>query len=269
MKTINELFDFTGKTIIITGAAGAIGSEASRFLSSLGANVVVSDLKGEEAIKIASDIAKETGNETLGIKTDSTEEKEVEELVKATLDKFGNISAVVNNVGWGSNTPIWDSDTQKMVDAYKLNTLGAYNLTRLCMPHLKKEKNASVVFSGSSVGNTPSPEFIEYSTAKAGLLNMVRSMAVASGPEVRFNSLIIGTVDNGASSEAAGYTQEMLYRVVSEIVMKRRGLPADIAQAMAFLLSDAASWITGVELTVNGGGVYKSKMPTMAGIFIN
>ena len=262
MKTINELFDFKGKVIIISGAAGAIGSEASRFLGSLGANVVVADLNEEGAKKVADDITKNLGNEALGIQIDATDEKQIENLVEATLDKFGKISAVVNNVGWGANTPLWGSDTEKMVDAYKLNTLGAYNLTRLCMPLLKKENNASVVFSGSMVGNTPSPEFIEYSTAKAGLLNMVRSMAVASGPDVRFNSLIIGTVDNGASSEEAGYTQEMIDNVVKGIVMKRRGLPEDIAHAMAFLLSDASSWITGAELTVNGGGVYKSKMPT-------
>lgn len=262
MRTIEKLFDFTDKTIIISGAAGAIGSEASRFLSSLGANVVMADLDEEKVKKIAGEIESETGNATLGTKTDFTEEKEIESLVDAALEKFGKISAVVNNVGWGANTPLWGSNTEKMVDGYKLNTLSAYNLTRLCMPHLKKEKNASVVFSGSMVGNTPSPEFIEYSTAKAGLLNMVRSMAVDSGPEVRFNSLIIGTVDNGASSEEAGYTQEMIDNVVKGIVMKRRGLPEDIANAMAFLLSDAASWVTGTELTVNGGGVYKSKMPS-------
>ena len=262
MKTIQELFDFTNKTIIISGAAGAIGSEAARFLSSLGGNIVLADLNEDKVKQIAADIEEETGNTTLGMKTDFTDETQIEALVTATIEKFGNISAVVNNVGWGANTPLWESNTDKMVDAYKLNTLGAYNLTRLCMPHLKKENNASVVFSGSMVGNTPSPEFIEYSTAKAGLLNMVRSMAVASGPEVRFNSLIIGTVDNGASSEEAGYTQEMIDNVVKGIVLKRRGVPEDIAQAMAFLLSDAASWITGTELTVNGGGVYKTKMPT-------
>lgn len=262
MKTINELFDFKGKVIIISGAAGAIGSEASRFLASLGAHIVVADLNGDGAKEVADDITKNSGNEALGMQIDATDEKQIEKLVKATLDKFGKISAVVNNVGWGANTPLWGSDSQKMIDSYKLNTLGAYNLTRLCMPHLKKEPNASVVFSGSMVGNTPSPEFIEYSTAKAGLLNMVRSMAVSSGPEVRFNSLIIGTVDNGASSKEAGYTQEMIDTVVKGIVMKRRGLPEDIANAMAFLLSDAASWVTGAELTVNGGGVYKSKMPT-------
>ena len=262
MKTVQELYDFTNKTIIISGAAGAIGSEAARFLSSLGGNIVLADLNEEKVQQIAADIEKETGNATLGMKTDFTEETQIEALVAATIEKFGKISAVVNNVGWGANTPLWESNTEKMVDAYKLNTLGAYNLTRLCMPYLKKSDNASVVFSGSMVGNTPSPEFIEYSTAKAGLLNMVRSMAVASGPEVRFNSLIIGTVDNGASSEEAGYTQEMIDNVVKGIVLKRRGLPEDIAYAMAFLLSDAASWITGTELTVNGGGVYKTKMPT-------
>lgn len=222
----------------------------------------MADLNEDGAKKIASDITKESGNEALGLKIDATDEAQVEELVNATVKKYGKISAVINNVGWGASTPLWGSDSQKMIDSYKLNTLGAYNLTRFAMPYLKKEPNASVVFSGSSVGNTPSPEFIEYSTAKAGLLNMCKSMAVASGPEVRFNSLIIGTVDNGESSFNAGYTQEMLDNVVKGIVMKRRGLPADIAYAMAFLLSDAASWITGVDLTVNGGGVYKSKMPT-------
>ena len=262
MKTITELFDFKGKVIIISGAAGAIGSEAARFLGSLGANVVLADLKEEDVKKIATEIAKETGNEALAMKVDFTEESQIEALVNATVKKFGKISAILNNVGWGANTPLFGSDTEKMVNGYKLNTLSAYNLTRFSMPYLKKEPNASVVFSGSAVGNTPSPEFIEYSTAKAGLLNMSRSMAVASGPEVRFNSLIIGTVDNGPSSMEAGYTQEMIDSVVKGIVMKRRGLPSDIAYAMAFLMSDAAAWITGIELTVNGGGVYKSKMPT-------
>lgn len=228
----------------------------------MGANIVLSDLNEEKVKKIATDIEKETGNATLGMKTDFTVDAEIEALVKATVDKFGKVSGVINNVGWGSNTPLWESSSQKMIDAYKLNTLGAYNLTRLCMPYLKKEENASVVFSGSSVGNTPSPEFIEYSTAKAGLLNMVRSMAVASEPEVRFNSLIIGTVDNGESSKEAGYSQEMLDEVVKTIIMKRRGKPEDIAYAISFLMSDAATWITNSEMTVMGGGRYTSKMPT-------
>jgi 3-oxoacyl-[acyl-carrier protein] reductase len=262
MKLLNDLFSFEGKVIIITGAAGAIGSAAGHLFASLGANVVISDLNKEGAIAVAEAIEKETGKATLGIQTNATVESELEALVAATLEKFGKISGLINNVGWGANTPLWESDTDKMVKSYLLNTVGAYNLTKMCMPHLKKEDNASVVFSGSMVGVTPSPEFIEYSTAKAGLMNMVRSMAVVSGPEVRFNTVLIGSVDNGESTLKAGYTKEMLEALSNMFVMKRRGAPAEIAYGMMFLMSNAARWITGIDLRIDGGGTFKSKMPT-------
>ena len=112
------------------------------------------------------------------------------------------------------------------------------------------------------VGDTPSPEFIEYSTAKAGLINMAHSMAVASGPEVRFNVVVIGSVDNGDATLEAGYDPAMLKKISDAIVMKRRGTPTDIAHAFVFLMSNAASWITGINLMVDGGGMYESKMPS-------
>jgi 3-oxoacyl-[acyl-carrier protein] reductase len=262
MSRVEELFSFDGKVIIITGAAGAIGSAAGHLFASLGAHVVISDINEEGAKRVAAEIERASGRKTLGICTDATVESELETLVGKTLETFGKISGLINNVGWGANTPIWGSDTDKMVKSYLLNTVGAYNLTRLCMPHLEKEDNASVVFSGSMVGVSPSPEFIEYSTAKAGLMNMVRSMAVVSGPKVRFNTVLIGSVDNGDSTLAAGYTPEMLKALSDMFVMKRRGQPMEIAYGMMFLMSGAARWITGIDLRIDGGGSYKSKMPT-------
>jgi NAD(P)-dependent dehydrogenase (short-subunit alcohol dehydrogenase family) len=261
MTDINKLFSFEAKVIIITGAAGAIGSAAGHLFASLGANVVISDLNEKGALKVAEEITKESGREALGIRTDATNEQDLEVLISTTLKKFGKISGLINNVGWGAATPIWGSDSEKMVKSYLLNTVGAYNLTKLCMPYLEKEPNASVVFSGSMVGVSPSPEFIEYSTAKAGLMNMVRSMAVVSGPKVRFNTVLIGSVDNGDSTLAAGYTPEMLKALSDMFVMKRRGVPIEIAYGMMFLMSDAAQWITGIDLRIDGGGTYKSKMP--------
>jgi 7-alpha-hydroxysteroid dehydrogenase len=261
MTNISELFSFEGKVIIITGAAGAIGSAAGHLLASLGANVIISDLNEEGALKVAADIEQESGKKTLGIKTDATSEPDLQKLVDATIETFGKISGLVNNVGWGANTPIWGSDTDKMVKSYLLNTVGSYNLTKLCMPYLENEDNASVVFSGSMVGVSPSPEFIEYSTAKAGLMNMVRSMAAVSGPKVRFNTVLIGSVDNGESTLAAGYTPEMLKALSDMFVMKRRGAPVEVAYGMMFLMSNAARWITGIDLRIDGGGTYKSKMP--------
>lgn len=262
MSNIEKIFSFEGKVIIITGAAGAIGSAAGHLFASLGANVVISDLNEEGAMKVAAEITRESGKEALGIKTNATDEAEVKALVDATIKKFGKISGLINNVGWGENTPLWESDTDKMVKSYLLNTVSAYNLTKYCMPYLEKEPNASVVFSGSLVGVTPSPEFIEYSTAKAGLMNMVRSLAVVSGPKVRFNTVLIGSVDNGEATLKAGYTKEMLETLANMFVMKRRGAPMDIAYGMMFLMSDAAQWITGIDLRIDGGGSFKSKMPT-------
>lgn len=262
MESLDKLFRFDGKVIIITGGAGAIGSAVARLFASLGANVVISDINEDKIQKLAADIQKETGREIFGVKADSTLESDMKMLVDKTIEKFGKISGLVNNVGWGAATPLWGSDTEKMVKSYVLNTVGAYNLTKYCMPYLSKEPNASVVFSNSMVGTTPSPEFIEYSTAKAGLRNMVHSMAVASGPSVRFNEIVIGSVDNGDATLEAGYDPEMLRKISEGIVMKRRGFPIDIAYAMMFLMSNAASWITGVEIKVDGGGMYESKMPS-------
>jgi 7-alpha-hydroxysteroid dehydrogenase len=196
------------------------------------------------------------------VKTDVTSEAEQQALVDATIQKFGKLTALINNVGWGEYTPLWEVSMDYMMKSYLLNTVSAYNLTKLCMPHLKKQDNASVTFSGSAVGTSPSPEFISYSNAKAALLHMCKSIAAMSGPHVRANSIVIGSVDNGEATLKAGYDPEMLRRLAESFVMKRRGAPYDIAYAFNFLLSPAASWISGVQLDVNGGGSYKSKMPT-------
>lgn len=227
----------------------------------LGAKVALTDINEYKVKAVAANIQVETGSECVGVRADATGEDDLRRLVDVVVAKFGKISGLVNNVGWGKATPLWVSDTETMVASYKLNTVSAYYITKFCMPYLRKEPNASVVFSGSMVGDTPSPEFIEYSTAKAGLINMAHSMAVASGPEVRFNVVVIGSVDNGDATLEAGYDPAMLRKISDAIVMKRRGTPADIAHAFVFLMSDAASWITGIYLMVDGGGMYESKMP--------
>jgi 7-alpha-hydroxysteroid dehydrogenase len=254
-------FSLDGYVVVITGAGGAIGGATAHVLAQAGANVVVSDLNLEAAEKVAAQVHKATGRETLAIRTDVTSEAEQQALVDATLKKFGKITALINNVGWGEYTPLWDVSMDYMIKSYVLNTVSAYSLSRLCMPHLKRQDNASITISGSAVGTTPSPEFISYSNAKAALLHMSKSIAAMSGPEVRCNAIVIGSVDNGEATLKAGYDPAMLKRLSDAMVMKRRGAPYDIGYAFNYLLSPAASWVTGIHLHVDGGGTYKSKMP--------
>ena len=255
-------FSLEGYAVIITGAGGAIGGATAQVLAQAGANVVVSDLNLENAEKVAAAVQQATGRETLAVKTDVTSEAEQQALVEATLKKFGKITALINNVGWGEYTPLWDVSMDYMMKSYLLNTVSAYNLSKLCMPHLKQQENASITISGSAVGSTASPEFISYSNAKAALLHMSKSIAAMSGPEVRCNAIVIGSVDNGEATLKAGYDPAMLKRLADAFVLKRRGTPFDIAYAFNYLLSPAAAWVTGIHLHVDGGGSYKSKMPT-------
>ena len=261
-KILPNPFSLEGYAVIITGAGGAIGGATAHVLAQAGANVVVSDINLENAEQVAAAVQQATGRETLAVRTDVTSEAEQQQLVDATLAKFGKITALINNVGWGKYTPLWDVSMDEMVQSYVLNTVSAYNLSKLCMPHLRKQENASITISGSSVGTTPSPEFISYSNAKAALLHMSKSIAMLSGPEVRCNAIVIGSVDNGEATLNAGYDPEMLRRLAESFVLKRRGAPFDIAYAFNYLLSPAAAWVTGIHLDVNGGGSYKSKMPS-------
>lgn len=261
-QMLQDPFRLDDHVVVITGGAGAIGSAAGQLFAHQGANVVISDLNEEGAKQVAKEIADATGRRTLGMRTDATNEKDLDALVDATLATFGKVSSLLNNVGWGEFTPLWDISTDYMLKSYVLNCVGTYQLTRRFMPHLEKSENASVLMSGSLVGSTPTPEFLSYSNAKAALHRMTHSMAVVSGPKVRFNTVVIGSVDNGASSEKAGLTKEMQQRLAEGFVMKRRGTPWDIAYAMNYLISPAAAWVTNQEFIIDGGGGYKSKMPT-------
>jgi NAD(P)-dependent dehydrogenase (short-subunit alcohol dehydrogenase family) len=261
-KRLENPFSLQGYVVVITGGAGAIGSAAATLFAHQGADVVISDLNEEGAKRVANVVEKETGRRAIGIKTNIMEDSDLDKLVDVTMSKFDRITSLINNVGWGEYTPLWEIDKQYMLNSYVLNCVGTYQLTKRFMPHLQKTENASVLMSGSAVGTTPTPEFLSYSNAKAALIRMTHSMAVASGPHVRFNTLIIGSVDNGESSEKAGLDKEMQARLANQMVMKRRGTPWDIAYAMNYLISPAASWVTNVDLEISGGGTYKSKMPT-------
>lgn len=248
-------FRMDGHNVIITGGAQNIGAGIARTLAGAGAQVMIADLQGDKVQATAQDIAAATGSRCMGMACDVTKQDDIDALVAATVDAFGGISTLVNNVGWG---PRHDDPTaiteQELVDAYKLNTISAYRMSMACLPHLLKADNASITNSGSFSSAVPAYDILAYGTAKAALNQMMISIAHMLAQKVRVNSVLIGTVMTEGYGEAGldEATQERLKH--PDNLIGRTGQPRDIANAMLWLASPAAAWVSGQIVKVHGGG---------------
>ena len=248
-------FRMNGHNVIITGGAQNIGAGIAKTLSGAGAKVMIADLNGDMAAETAADIAGQTGNDCRGMACDVTDRAQIDAVVTATVDAFGGISTLVNNVGWGGrqDDPAAIPD-EEFVNAYKLNTISAYRMSMACLPHLEKAENASITNSGSFSSAVPAYDILPYATAKAALNQMMVSLAHLLNKRVRVNSILIGSViTEGYAS--AGITPEMQERMMHpDNLIGHPGRPQDIANAMLWLCSPAASWVSGQTINVHGGG---------------
>jgi NAD(P)-dependent dehydrogenase (short-subunit alcohol dehydrogenase family) len=247
-------FRMDGHNVIITGGAQNIGAGIARTLSGAGAKVMIADLNGEKAEATAKKIAAETAQPVLGMKCDVTDNSEIEACVAKTVQAFGGLSTLVNNVGWGelNPDPLAVTDEQMMA-SYKLNTLSGLRMVEACAPHLKQAKNASITNSGSMVGILPAFDFLAYSSAKAALNHLMTGLAHAFAKQIRVNTVVIGTVitEGYAAAGLDAKAQERLMHPDS--LTGRSGTPQDIANAFLWLASPAGSWVSGQILQVSGG----------------
>jgi 7-alpha-hydroxysteroid dehydrogenase len=248
-------FRMDGHNVIITGGAQNIGAGIAKTLSGAGANVMIADLNGEKAADTAAEIARETGNDCRGMACDVTDKSAIDNVVAKTVEAFGGISTLVNNVGWGARQDDPSAiPEEEFVKSYKLNTISAYRMSMACLPHLEKAKNASITNSGSFSSAVPAYDILPYGTAKAALNQMMVSLAHMLNKKVRVNSILIGTVMTAGYGDA-GITPEMQERLRHpDNLTGRPGRSEDIANAMLWLCSPAGGWISGQTINVHGGG---------------
>ena len=161
-------FRMNGHNVIITGGAQNIGAGIAKTLSGAGAKVMIADLNGDMAARTAAEVAKETGNDCRGMACDVTDRAQIDAVVKATVDAFGGISTLINNVGWGGrqDDPAAIPE-EEFLNSYKLNTISAYRMSMACLPHLEKAENATITNSGSFSSAVPAYDILPYATAKA------------------------------------------------------------------------------------------------------
>lgn len=248
-------FRMNGHQAIITGGAQNIGAGIALAFSGAGAKVLIADLDGEKARAAAADIQKTTGNPCIGVKCDVTSIEDINSTVATAVREFGAVSTLVNNVGWGGINPDPLAVTEEeMIASYKLNTISAYRMSAACAPHLFRAANATITNSGSFSSATPAYDILAYATAKSALNQLMVSLAHALAKKVRVNSILIGTVltEGYASAGIDEATQQRMLH--PDTLTGRPGRPQDCANAMLWLASPAASWVSGQTINVHGGG---------------
>lgn len=247
-----------GKSIIVTGASSGIGRAAALLFVREGANLVLAARREGELDALRDDIEAEpqdSGERAVVLAGDVRDENHARALVACARDSYGGLDGAFNNAGaLGEMAPAQDLSLAAWNETLATNLTGAFLCAKHQIPALLARGKGAIVFTSSFVGQTAAfPGTAAYAAAKAGLVGMTQAMAVELGPRgVRVNALLAGGADTpGAGAFIA--TPEARVALENLYALKRIAAPDEIAQAALFLLSDAASFVTGSAMLVDGG----------------
>lgn len=241
-----------GKVAVITGAAGGIGREATLLFSSEGARVCVADVAEEQGAQTASD-----AREAFFHQVDVTDPESVQEMYRATADRYGGIDILYNNAGImpAEDASILETDVEAWQRVQDVNTKGVYLCCKYGIPHLVERGGGSVVNVASFVAlEGAATSQISYTASKGAVLSMSRELAVEFARQgVRVNALCPGPVETPLLMRLFDETPGALERRLVHIPMGRLAQAKEIAQGALFLASDDSSYVTGSTFLVDGG----------------
>jgi 3-oxoacyl-[acyl-carrier protein] reductase len=246
----------SGQVAIVTGAGGGFGEGIAKHFARLGAHVMVADLRGEAATKVADEI-NAAGGKAAAATVDVTRDADVARMVQSTLDAFGKLDIVVNNAGTTHrNQPMLDVDEATFDRVYATNVKSLYLSARHTVPVFRKQGRGTIINVASTAGVRPRPGLTWYNGSKGAAILITKSMAVELAPDrIRVNAInpVMGETGLLKDFLPGADTAEVRQKVISTIPLGRLSLPDDMAKACAFLASSDADFITGVCLEVDGG----------------
>ena len=247
--------EFAGRVIAITGAAQGIGAVTARAFAMEQASVALLDIDAAGAQAIAEEIVA-AGGRALAVRTDVTDEKSVTAAIAGTVAKFGGLDVLVNCAGgYGRLATVEDMALDEWDSTIALNLRSVFLMSRAAIPHLKKSRAGRIInvasISGRAVTVASSPA---YGSAKAAVIQLTRFLAQQLGPD-GITANAIAPITTLTPRVLALRTREDIERIAAQVPLKRLASSEDHSNAMLFLASDAASYINGVALDVNGGRV--------------
>jgi 3-oxoacyl-[acyl-carrier protein] reductase len=251
---MRNYLDLTGKVALVTGASSGIGAATARIFAELGARVAFTYHNNEKgAEQVRGDIEK-SGAKALVIKADVRQSKEVRSMIDRTAKDLGPIDILVNNAGsLVERQRIAQITDERWNEIMNLNLTSVMECCRIVAPSMAERKSGSIVNIVSIAGrNGGGPGALAYATAKGALITFTKGLARELAPQgVRVNGVSPGVIDTPFHEVFS--TPEMIRSFVTSIPMGRTGTSEECATAIAFLASNAASYITGETIEVNGG----------------
>jgi 3-oxoacyl-[acyl-carrier protein] reductase len=266
--------DLSGRVALVTGGSRGLGRADALTLARAGADVAIADLLVESALSEETDaygalatVARQQGlvyseataqeiqgmgRRAAAIKCDVTDRAQVDATVARVVDELGSVDILVNNAGTLDHAAQFQNQSPELWERdLRVNLTGAFNCAQAVWPHMKERGWGRIVNMASVAGTLGGFGQASYSTTKAGILGLTRTLAMEGGRHgITCNAIVPGVIGTEAFNMA---NPEMNQRIIDRTVLKRAGEPQDIANAIAFLCSDLASYVTGIELNVSGG----------------
>lgn len=251
--SIAKWYDLSGQAAIVTGGATGLGLAITRCLISAGAKVAV---LGRSAPETAAPALGEFGDQAKYYSFDVTDTDRTQEMVDRVLADFGRIDILINNAGNHCKKTIEDMSVEDYAAVLNTHLVGAFALTKAVVPYMKKSRHGRIIFQASMTSYIGMPMVAGYSTAKAGILGLIHSLtAELAEYGVTVNAIAPGWIDTPMFHKATDTDPQRLAKILGRIPAKSVGDPMDVGMCAAFLCSDAARYISGSCIPVDGGAL--------------
>jgi NAD(P)-dependent dehydrogenase (short-subunit alcohol dehydrogenase family) len=256
-ETAKHLLSLEGKVAMVTGAASGIGRGIALRLAELGAAIIIADIDAAGAKSTEQKIAQQ--GKARFEKCDVRSSRDCQQAVAAAIDAFGKIDILCNNAGVILRKDVTNLTEDEWDLALDVTLKSIFLLSREVIPHMIKAGSGVIINTGSGWSLKGGPQAASYCAAKAGVLNLTRAMAIDYGKHnIRVNCICPGDIDTPmlrSECEQLGEETVTFLREAANRPIARVGTPEDVANAVLFLASGMATWITGTHLVVDGGGL--------------